>query len=122
MAPRRKHLGEIIREKRVEKEITLRRFAEMLGVSPTYVSQCEQGEGSPPTAARLLEIAKILGEDADALIAMAGRVPEDLSDIIRENPKEMATFLREASGLTPEQLSKLTEQARRLKAIQKKES
>ncbi len=121
MAPRRKHLGEIIREKRVQKGITLRRFAEMLGVSPTYVSQFELGEGTPPTAARLQEIAKILGEDADALIAMAGRVPDDISQIIRENPQQMATFLREASGLTPEQLSKLTEQARRLKAKQQKE-
>jgi HTH-type transcriptional regulator, competence development regulator len=122
MAPRRKHIGELIREKRLAKQITLRRFAEMLNVSPTYVSQFEQGEGSPLAPARLAEIAKLLGENPDELIALAGRVPNDISEMIagdlKKNPQEMATFLREASGLTPEQLKKLTDQARKMKGQQ----
>jgi hypothetical protein len=56
-----------------------------------------------------------LGENADELTALAGRVPDDLPAIIQQQPTPIAEFLREASGLTPEQLRELTVQARRLK-------
>lgn len=110
-----KHFGQLIREKRVAKGYSLRKFAALVEVSPTYLSQVEQGQVTPPTADRVKRMAEVLGENPDGLIALAGRVPEDLPKIIREQPQEMATFLREASGLTAEQLKQLTEEARRLK-------
>lgn len=121
MSPARKHIGEIIREKRLAKGLTLRKFAALLDVSPTYVSLFEQGDAPPPTDERLRQIAKVLGEDPDELIAMAGRVPEGFSKAVQQNPQEMATFLREVSGLTAEQIAKLTQQARRLKSQQHKD-
>ena len=60
-------------------------------------------------------MAEILGDNPDEWIALAGRVPGDLSKIIQEQPTEMPELLREASGLTAEQLRKLTEQAKKLK-------
>jgi transcriptional regulator with XRE-family HTH domain len=107
--------GRALREKRVEKRFSLRKFAEKVGVSPTYLSQVEQGNVDPPTAERVRRMAELLGENADEWIALAGRVPEDLSEIIQEQPTEMPALLREASGLTAEQLRLLTEQARKLK-------
>lgn len=110
-----KPFGAWLREKRVAKGFSLRKFAEQIGVSPTYLSHVEQGAADPPTAERVKAIAELLGENTDELIGLAGRVPEDLPEIIQRQPTEMPELLREASGLTAEQLRKLTEQIRKLK-------
>ena len=110
------HFGQVIRRKRLDKGFGLRRFAQLVGVSPTYVSQVEQGNVDPPTAERVARMAQLLDEPPDALIALAGRMPQDLPAIIRARPLELAAFLREARGLTREQLRGLVEQAKRLSA------
>lgn len=115
MARQDNGFGDALRGKRLAKGYSLRKFAELVDVSPTYLSQVEQNNVDPPTAVRVQKMAEVLGENADELIALAGRVPKDLPKIIQEQPQEMATFLREASGLSAEQLQQLTEQARKMK-------
>ena len=73
----------------------------------------------PPTADRVKRMAELLGEDTDEWITLAGRVPEDLPGIIQKQPKEIPELLREASGLTAEQLRKLTQQAQKMKGKDK---
>src|SRR5438128_1251926 len=111
----KKHFGQFVRDRRTAKGLSLRKFAEMVGVSPTYVSQVEQGNCDPPTAERVRRMAEVLGENVDELSALAGRVPEDLPAIIRRNPTPIAEFLRAACDLTADQVRHLTAQARRLK-------
>jgi transcriptional regulator with XRE-family HTH domain len=115
MAGKRDSFGQLHREKRIGKGFSLRKFAELVGVSPTYLSQVEQCNVDPPTAERVKRMAELLGENPDEWIALAGRVPEDLPGIIQKQPTEMPELLREASGLTAEQLRKLREQAKKLK-------
>jgi len=115
MSGKQKPFGDVLREKRMAKGISLRKFADQVGVSPTYLSQVEQGNIDPPTAERVKKMAEILGENADELIALAGRVPEDLPKIIQKQPTQMPELLREASGLTAEQLRQLVDKARKLK-------
>lgn len=115
MAGKRDSFGRLLRDKRVEKGFSLRKFAELVGVSPTYLSQVEQGNVMPPTADRVKRMAELLGENPDEWIALAGRVPEDLPGIIQKEPTAMPELLREASGLTADQLRKLSEQAKKLK-------
>jgi transcriptional regulator with XRE-family HTH domain len=115
MSHRGKPFGQVLREKRVEKGFSLRKFAELVGVSPTYLSQVEQCNVDPPTAERVKRMAELLGENPDEWIALAGRVPEDLPGIIQKQPTAMPELLREASGLTADQLRKLSEQAKKLK-------
>lgn len=112
----KRRFGQVVRSKRVAKGFSLRKFAEMAGISPTYLSQIEQGNCDPPIAERVRRMAEILGENADELTALAGRVPEDLPEILQKQPAHLAKFIREVSDLTPEQLTALTNQARRLKA------
>lgn len=115
MVDKRKTFGQRLREKRIEKGFSLRRFAELVGVSPTYLSQVEQGNVMPPTADRVKRMAELLGENPDEWIALAGRVPDDLPEIIQQRPTEMPELLREASGLTDDQFRELREQLRKLK-------
>jgi transcriptional regulator with XRE-family HTH domain len=107
--------GQYIRRRRMEKQFTLREFARKVGVSPTYMSQVEQDVADPPTVERVRKMAELLDERVDELIAMAGRLPEDLPEIIQSRSSEMPELLREASGLTPDQLQKVRDQIRKLK-------
>jgi transcriptional regulator with XRE-family HTH domain len=80
-----------------------------------YLSQVELENVVPPTAERVTRMAELLEENADEWIALAGRVPEDLPEIIQQQPTEIPELLREANGLTAEQLQKPTNQARKFK-------
>jgi transcriptional regulator with XRE-family HTH domain len=115
MSGKHKPFGQWLREKRVAKGFSLRKFAEKVGVSPTYLSHVERGAADPPTAERVKTMAELLEENADEMIALAGRVPEDLPEIIQRRPTEIPELLREANGLTADQLRELTEQIRKLK-------
>jgi HTH-type transcriptional regulator, competence development regulator len=107
----REKFGAFIRREREGKEIGLREMAKMIGVSPTYLSKVERDEFPPPAEDRVKAIAKIIECDADDLLSMAGRVASDLTDIIREQPRKMADFLRAAKGLPDEDMTRLTRQA-----------
>ena len=75
--------GKTLGEKRLEKTFTLRKFAELAGGSPTYLSQVEQCNVVPPTADRLKRIADLLEQNPDEWIALAGHVPEDVSEQVK---------------------------------------
>lgn len=107
--------GEFVREKRIQKGLSLRRFAELVALSPAYVSQIENGIQSPPPADRARTIAEVLGEPPDVLIILAGRIPDDISTILQETPEAMAEFIREAGQLSAEQLDQLKEHVRQLR-------
>jgi transcriptional regulator with XRE-family HTH domain len=117
---KQKPFGEVLRETRIAKGFGLRKFAEMVGISPTYLSQVEQGKISPPTTERVTVMAKLLNTDSDAWIGLAGRTPEDVEAIIQKQPSELPQLLREASGLSVDQLKVIREQIRKLKEQGKK--
>ena len=88
-------------------------MAKKIGVSPTYLSKVERDEFPPPAEDKVRKIAGIIGQDVDELLALAGRVASDLTDIIRERPREMADFLRAAKGLTAHDMARLARQAQK---------
>jgi transcriptional regulator with XRE-family HTH domain len=75
-------LGEFVRRERGAKDIGLREMAKMIGLSPTYLSKVERDEVPPPAEDKVKAIAQIIKRDTDELLARAGRVSSDLSDII----------------------------------------
>src|SRR5215471_616901 len=109
------NFGEFVRRKRMEKEIGLREMAKLIGVSPTYQSKIERDEFPPPAEDKVRKIADIIGCDADELLARAGRVSSDLSEIIRQRPRELAALLRTTRGLSADAVTKLNHQAQKAK-------
>jgi transcriptional regulator with XRE-family HTH domain len=107
--------GALVRRERQAKEIGLREMAKIIGVSPTYLSKVERDEFPPPAEDKVRKIAEIIGCDPDELLARAGRVSADLSDIIRQHPRELAALLRTTRGLTADAVVKLARQARNAK-------
>jgi transcriptional regulator with XRE-family HTH domain len=111
----RKSFGTLVRQEREAREIGLREMAQKIGVSPTYLSKIERGEFDPPAEDKVRKIAEIIDHDPDELLALAGRVASDLTDIILKRPREMADFLRAAKGLTANDMVQLARQARKAK-------
>lgn len=114
-SPKKQSFGQLLREKRVQKGFSLRKFAELVGISPTYLSQVEQDNVDPPTADRVKRMAELLGESVDEWTALAGRLTEDLPEIIREAPTAVSDLLRAVRGLTADQLRRLRENAEQMK-------
>ena len=115
MTGAREKFGAFIRREREGKEIGLREMAKMIGVSPTYLSKVERDEFSPPAEDKVRKIAEIIGCDVDELLARAGRVSSDLSDIIKRRPVELAALLRTTKGLTADDITRLARQAQKAK-------
>ena len=103
-----KSFGELIREQREARKISLRNFAKRVDLSPTFISKMERGEMLPPSEDKIKAIAAALELDPDEMLALAGKVSSDLPEIIRQHPREMATFLRTARSLSAEQIQDLT--------------
>jgi transcriptional regulator with XRE-family HTH domain len=111
MAPPERKFGETVRALREARKIGLRRFAEKVGMSPTYLSKVERDEFDPPAEEKVKRIAEVLGQNPDELLALAGRVASDLPEIIRRHPREMATFLRAANGLSAQDIERFAQEA-----------
>src|SRR5436190_13386890 len=96
-------LGEFIRRQRELSEVSMRQFADMVGISNPYLSQIERGQREP--SRRVVDaIARSLQMSADALYSQAGIDPE---------PKRKAPSVRVAleadPDLTPRQRRALLE-------------
>ena len=107
--------GATVRKEREAESISLRKFAVMVNMSPTYLSKVERGEFPPPAEEKVVAIAKALDQNPDELLALAGRVASDLDEIIQKQPTEMARFLRAATGLSSNRLQLFAEEAQELK-------
>jgi lambda repressor-like predicted transcriptional regulator len=116
MTGARAKFGAFIRAEREAKGLSLRLVAKKIKVSPTFLSKVETADWMPGEE-KLRLIAGVISCDADDLVARAGRVPSELSDIIKQHPhrQELAALLRTTKGLSAEDMSKLVRQAERAK-------
>ena len=85
----------------------------MIGVSPTYLSMIERDVFPPPAEDKVKAIAKIIDCDADDLLARAGRISAEISDIIKRQPVELSALLRTTKGLSTEVIARLVRLARK---------
>ena len=76
------------------KDYSLRQVALKIGVEPSFLSKVERGIVSPPSEAKIILLAKVLDEDQDVLLALAGKVSSDLLKIIKERPALFAELIR----------------------------
>ena len=92
--------GDYIRQRREELRakdpaFSVRQVAARAGLEPSYLSKIERDEQPPPSEESIRSIAKVLQEDPDVLLALAGKVSVDLQRIIRSRPRLFADLLRE---------------------------
>lgn len=110
--------GDYVRDKRLEKEITLRNFCRLTSWDPSNWSKIERGKNKPPKGLPVLrEIANVLdikenSDEWDTLLglATAGHVPKEIVDD-EEVLNKLPIFFRTIRGEKPttEELEKLIE-------------
>ncbi len=76
---------------------SLRKFAEKVGLSPTYLSRIENDREPPPSEAIIENLAAALDIDRYELLSLAGRVPSEFFEAFRKNPQRVASFMRTAA-------------------------
>ena len=98
--------GNFIRTKRLEAGYTLRKFAEKIELSPTFVSRMERDEIDAPGEDKISAMAQALSIDPEELILMAGRVPTKIKEMILQRP-ELVSVLRTANTKSDYDLKEL---------------
>ena len=85
-----------LREKLLEdsKEFSVRKVAIKIGVEPAFLSKVERDIVPPPSEAKIVALADLLGADSDVLLAMAGTVSSDVLEVIRNRPVLFAELVR----------------------------
>lgn len=91
---------------------SVRRVAQRIGVEPSFLSKVERGETAPPSEAKIVALAKDLGEDPDVLLALAGKVSSDLQGAIRKRPELFATLIRELKLMPDHAVLRLVREVR----------
>ncbi len=73
-------LGKILRSKRLEHNLTQRILAQKANLDYTYVSKIESGSQGPSVEAlvRISEVLELTSLEVNELLALMGRLPEDL--------------------------------------------
>ena len=109
-----KKIGELIREARKEKGISLRALAGKVGVSFVNISYIENGRiETSKNVLRKISIA--LDYDLDKLLASVNEVNDDIKNIINKRPVVVPDFLRTAKNLTNDDWKKINNYAKKIK-------
>ena len=103
-----KKIGEIIKELRNEKGISLRKLAEIVNVSNVNILYIEKGKIN--TSLPVLKgIANALNYNIDKLLSFANMIDDDIKAIINKRPILITKFLRSAKNFTNNDWKVLTE-------------
>ncbi|MCP4481342.1 MAG: helix-turn-helix transcriptional regulator [bacterium] len=86
--------GIFLKQLRIKKEFSLREFARIIGIAPSYVSDIEQGKRNAPKKEHLEKMIEALNlknkEDIEKFYDLAKKgkpveIAEDVKEIITEN-------------------------------------
>jgi transcriptional regulator with XRE-family HTH domain len=89
--------GEILRDLRLESGKGIKTLAPALKINYTYLSKLENGSIGP-SEELVRRVADYFGFDREQLLLSAGKVPEDVLEILREHPNDAVAYLRERFG------------------------
>lgn len=85
--------GEFVRQKRREKELSIRVLAEMLGISPVYQSSIETGKRYAPSYEILQRMVSLFGLDEDEQAYFYDLASESASE--KTVPMDIVTYIND---------------------------
>lgn len=108
--------GKYMREKRLSilrqnGAFTLRQVAKAVNVQPSFISKVENGQVLP-SEGKIVELAKVLREDPDVLLALAGKVSKELREVIIRRPQLFAQVIRELKDAPDHALLRVVREVR----------
>ena len=109
--------GSYIREKREnlkaeDSRYSLRQVAVRVGIEPSYLSKLERGEQKYLSEEKIVLLADDLKEDHDILLALSGKISQDIQKIIRKRPKLFAQLIREIKDMPDQAVLRIVREVR----------
>ena len=109
--------GSYIREKREalkakDSRYSLRQVAIRVGIEPSYLSKLERGEQKYLSEEKIITLADDLGEDHDILLALSGKISQDIQKIIRKRPKLFAQLIRDIKDVPDQAVLRIVREVR----------
>ncbi|MGK3962059.1 helix-turn-helix domain-containing protein [Sorangium sp. So ce118] len=95
-------LGEVLREARVQADLSLRDLAKKLSITPSYISDIEN-DRRVPSEEVLRGLANTFNLDFDHLMALAGRVGDQAERYLKHHPTAGVLFRRISDKRLPEE-------------------
>jgi transcriptional regulator with XRE-family HTH domain len=90
-----KKFGDIIRQARKDKGYSQRELAKFIGLDFTYLSKLENDRADyPPKEDVIRAIARNLSLDEEELIFLAGRIPHQEEEVLKQHYKDMPLLFR----------------------------
>ncbi|MFC1956036.1 helix-turn-helix domain-containing protein, partial [Chloroflexota bacterium] len=109
---------------RTQAGLTQRELAEKVNVDFTYLSKIENGVLPPPSEKVILQLDEVLSADKDELMTLAGKIPADIAEILKnraamqllrsDNARQKARATREKKTMA---MSKLATPIKKLSRI-----
>ena len=93
--------------RRTDRRFSLRKFAQAVGMSPTYLSKVERGEVPPPAEEKIRAIAQALEVDPEELLGLAGRLPRDVTEVLRRRAPTLTPLVRAAARLPDKEVRRI---------------
>lgn len=112
-----KIFGQFVHEKRMlllkkDKKFSLRQVAQRIGIQPSYLSKIERGDQTYLSEEKILSLANEIDEDPDVLLALNGKISQDVQKIIRKRPQLFAHLIRELKNMPDHAVLKLVREVR----------
>ena len=109
--------GQYLRQKREalragDRRYSLRQVAGRIGVEPSHLSKIERGEMAYLSEEKLVALARELDEDPDVLLALSGKVSQDLQQIIRKRPQLFAQLIRQLKNAPDQAVLRIVREVR----------
>ena len=110
--------GSYIREKREalrteDRSYSLRQVAIRIGIEPSYLSKIERGEHQAYLKEEKIHaLAHELNEDPDLLLALSGKVSQDIQEIIRKRPQLFSQLIRELKDIPDHAVLRIVREVR----------
>jgi transcriptional regulator with XRE-family HTH domain len=106
--------GQVIRQARKDKGLSQRELAKLLQIDFTYLSKLENNRADyAPKEEVIRTLAHNLNLDAQELIFLAGRIPQQEEDLLKQHYKDMPALFRRLRE-NPEFAQQVFEQAQTL--------
>jgi len=85
--------SKLLKQLRQNKGVSIKVLAREVELNYTYISKLENSKVNPSSGV-IDKFANYFDYDVDELMLAAGKIPEDVKDILRNNPVEAIAYLR----------------------------
>jgi len=85
--------GELLKDLRIKKGKSIKTLGQELGLNYTYISKLENSKVSPSIKS-IEKFSRYFKYNSEELLLSAGKIPQDIEDILKNHPREAIDYLR----------------------------